>query len=82
MLITYWGGDNNRIHDILIDGTLIATQELKHEHPNKFFDIEYAIPASLIKGKSVVTLKFRRMKEKHAETFMDVGLCENKGKII
>ncbi len=57
LLITYWGGDNNRIHDILIDGTLIATQELKHEHPNKFFDIEYAIPASLIKGKSFVTLK-------------------------
>jgi len=59
LLVTYWGGDNNRIHDILIDDTVVATQELKHEHPNKFFDIEYAVPSSLIKGKSFVTIKFR-----------------------
>lgn len=59
LLVTYWGGDNNRIHDILVNGTLMATQELKHEHPNKFFDIEYTIPASLIKGNSSVTIKFQ-----------------------
>jgi len=59
LLVTYWGGDNNRIHDILVNGILIATQELKHDHPNKFFDIEYAIPDSLIKGKSSVTIKFQ-----------------------
>ena len=59
LLVTYWGGDNNRIHDILIDGTMIATQEIKHDHPNKFFDIEYVIPSSLIKGKSSVNVKFQ-----------------------
>ncbi|MBS1666889.1 MAG: glycoside hydrolase family 127 protein [Bacteroidetes bacterium] len=59
LLVTYWGGDNNRIHDILVDGQLIVTQELKHEHPNQFFDLEYALPDSLIKGKSSVTVKFQ-----------------------
>ena len=59
LLVTYWGGDNNRIHDILIDGTMIATQEIKHDHPNKFFDIEYVIPSSLIKGKSSINVKFQ-----------------------
>jgi hypothetical protein len=59
LLVTYWGGDNNRIHDIVIEGTIITTQELKHEHPNKFFDIEYAIPSTLIKGKSSVNIKFQ-----------------------
>ena len=58
LLVTYWGGDNNRIHDILVDGKLIVTQELKHEHPNQFFDLEYVLPDSLIKGKTSVTVKF------------------------
>jgi len=59
LLVTYWGGDNNRIHDILVDGQLIITQELKHEHPNQFFDLEYLLPDSLIKGKTSVTVKFQ-----------------------
>ncbi|HVM88448.1 MAG TPA: beta-L-arabinofuranosidase domain-containing protein [Puia sp.] len=59
LLVTYWGGDNNRIHDILVDGTVIITQELKHDHPNNFFDMEYAIPSELVKGKSFVVVKFQ-----------------------
>jgi uncharacterized protein len=58
LLVTYWGGDNNRIHDILVDGKLIVTQELKHERPNQFFDIEYLLPSEIIKGKSKVTIRF------------------------
>ena len=59
LLVTYWGGDNGRIHDILIDGVLLVTQELHHEHPNKFFDLEYPLDDSLVRGKSSITIRFQ-----------------------
>lgn len=60
LLCTYWGGDGGgRIFDIMVDGTVIATEQLKQEHPNKFFDVEYKIPAGLIKNKKIITVKFQ-----------------------
>ena len=72
LLVTYWGGDNNRIHDILVNGILIATQELRHDHPNRFFDVEYLIPSSLIKSNSSATIKFQAHEGK---TSGDVYAC-------
>jgi DUF1680 family protein len=59
LLVTYWGSENNRMHDIFVDGNLIAVEELRHAHPNKFFDMEYSIPSSLTRDKSLVTIKFQ-----------------------
>ena len=59
LLVTYWGSENNRMHDIFVDGNLIAVEELSHAHPNKFFDMEYRIPTSLTRDKSLVTIKFQ-----------------------
>ena len=58
LLCTYWGSDKGRVFDILIDGSRIATQTLAHNRPNEFFDIEYAIPPTVTKGKERVTVKF------------------------
>jgi hypothetical protein len=55
----YWGSDGGRQFDILIDGRKIATEELKGEKPNQFFDREYPIPADLLKGKNKVTVRFQ-----------------------
>jgi len=55
----YWGSDDGRKFDILIDDQKIATEELKNEQPGKFFDREYPIPADFLKGKSKVTVKFQ-----------------------
>jgi len=56
---TYWGSDGGRTFDILVDSRKIATEELKGEKPNSFFDREYAVPADLLKGKAKVTVKFQ-----------------------
>jgi DUF1680 family protein len=57
---TYWGNDGgNRVFDILVDGQKIAEQKLDNNQPNKFFDVDCAIPATLTQGKQRVTIKFQ-----------------------
>jgi hypothetical protein len=55
---TYWGSDGGRVFDILVDGTKIATQKLAQNKPGEFFDVEYAIGASLTEGKESVVVRF------------------------
>jgi DUF1680 family protein len=56
---TYWGSDIGRVFDILVDGVKVATQALDGGKPNAFFDVEYALPAEVTKGKDTVTVKFQ-----------------------
>lgn len=56
---TYWGEERNKLFDILVDGTKIATQRLNGERPGEFFDVDYPIPADLTRGKTHVTIRFR-----------------------
>lgn len=57
LLMSYLGDDKGRAFDILVDGTKIATQELKGAETGKFLDIEYPIPAELTKGKTKVIVR-------------------------
>ncbi|MBB6426257.1 glycoside hydrolase family 127 protein [Sphingopyxis sp. JAI128] len=56
---TYWGEERNKLFDILIDGTKIATQALDGAHPGDFFTVDYPIPADLIQGKDSVLVRFQ-----------------------
>ena len=57
---TYWGNDvGNRVFDILVDDTKVATQKLERNRPDEFFDEVYRIPAELIQGKDNVTIRFQ-----------------------
>ena len=56
---TYWGEERNKLFDILIDGTKIATQALDGQHPGDFFEIDYPIPAELTRGKDSVMVRFQ-----------------------
>jgi hypothetical protein len=59
LLITYWGSDSgNRRFSVLVDGRAIAEQTLNHNRPGEFFDVEYAIPTELTRGKRKVTVRF------------------------
>jgi DUF1680 family protein len=66
LLCSYIGDDKNRSFDFLIDGKKIATQELQGAATGRFFDIEYPIPADLIKGKSKVEVKVQAHPNKTA----------------
>ncbi|MFX4084786.1 beta-L-arabinofuranosidase domain-containing protein [Sphingobium yanoikuyae] len=54
---TYWGEERNRLFDILVDGQKIATQKLDADRPGEFFDVTYAIPEALTRGKSTVMIR-------------------------
>jgi len=55
---TWWGSDNDRVFDILVDGTRIATQKLAQNKPGEFFDVDYVIPVELTKGKESIVVRF------------------------
>ena len=60
LITTYWGGDAGpRVFDILVDGTVIATQQLDNPSPGNFWDVTYPIPPDLTKGKKEVRVTFQ-----------------------
>ncbi len=60
LLCNYWGMDNRyRKFDILVDGEKIATEDLNKYKASRFYEIVYAIPANLTKGKQQVTVTMK-----------------------
>jgi hypothetical protein len=59
LVCTYRGSEGRRrVHDILVDGQKIATETMYY-HPTETFDITYALPEELVRGKSTITVKFQ-----------------------
>lgn len=48
LVVTYWGGDDGRVFDILANGKLLATEHLNKSHPGKFFEKHYPLPADVL----------------------------------
>ena len=60
LLVTYWGDDaGSRTFDILVDGQALATQTLDRLKPGAFVDVPYALPATVLAGKTKVTVRFQ-----------------------
>jgi DUF1680 family protein len=60
LVCAYWGGElGNRAFDILVDGKLIATENLHQDKPGEFFNKRYAIPFELTHGKQTIEVRFR-----------------------
>ena len=72
LLVTAWGGDNGRVVDIYVDDVKIATQALVHPKPNQFIDLVYPIPGDLVKGKTVIRVKFQAPAGKSSGSIFDV----------
>ena len=51
--------NRGRVFYIFIDNVKIATEDINKYKASKFYDISYAIPAELTKGKEKVTVKFQ-----------------------
>lgn len=66
LFVSYWGSDTGRTFDIVVNGTVIATQELKGEARDRFIDQRYPIPAELLaaapEGKLVVRFVSKRFR--------------------
>ena len=64
LLVTYHTEERaNRSLEILIDGVRVGQQAIERYRPGsssgRFFDVEYTIPAELVKGKQRVTVRFQ-----------------------
>ena len=57
--VRYYGGDKSREFDILVDGTIIATQQLSGKRSGSPLFGVYPIPAELTRGKQSVTVRFQ-----------------------
>jgi DUF1680 family protein len=58
LVCTYRGGEGQRrAFDVLVDGVKVASESLAY-HPAELMDREYEIPASLLAGKSTITVRF------------------------
>jgi len=59
VVASYWGGETGpRKFDILVDGTKVGSQSLQNDKPGEFFDVTYAIPPELTRGKNKITIRF------------------------
>ncbi|MEK5038261.1 beta-L-arabinofuranosidase domain-containing protein [Sporosarcina sp. FSL K6-3457] len=67
LVITYFGSDSTlfvdgqaytREFDIVVDGTIIASQKLDANQPGSLFDVCYDLPLTLTGGKKKVEVKF------------------------
>jgi DUF1680 family protein len=60
LMCTYWGSDaGNREFDVAVNGTRIATQRLDRDKPDEFFDVLYAVPETLTRGQTSITVRFQ-----------------------
>jgi DUF1680 family protein len=64
LIVTYHGEERaTRTLEILVDGARIGEQRIERHRPGSptksFFDVEYAIPADLVKDKQKVTVRFQ-----------------------
>lgn len=73
--VTYWGGETgNRVFDILVNGEKIATQRLRQNAPDKFFEQKYPIPEHITKGRDQINVRFQAQPGAWAGGVFDVRL--------
>jgi uncharacterized protein len=54
----YWGGfPGRKTFDIMVDGKVIATENISNRNDGEFIFAEYLIPVEMTKGKKTVTLR-------------------------
>lgn len=64
LIVTYNSEERTkRSFEILVDGVRVGEHTIERSQPGsvagKFYDVEYAIPAELLKGKQKVTVRFQ-----------------------
>ena len=72
--VPYWGSETNRSFDIVVDGTVIAHQDLMGHQPGAWMDIDYPIPAALTASKAKITVRFEPKDGKTAGPVFGVRL--------
>ncbi|RXG16111.1 hypothetical protein DSM03_103297 [Leeuwenhoekiella aestuarii] len=56
--VTYFGKDTNRDFKILVNGEVIANPQLMGAAGDKFFTVDYELPAELVADNEILTVRF------------------------
>lgn len=60
LVATYWGSEWDKpCFDLLVDGVKIANQQLDRVRPGDFYDVAYAVPVELTRGKASLTVRLQ-----------------------
>jgi len=71
--VTYWGGETRRHRfSVLVEGETVATQSLFDDRPGELFDVEYALPERLFRGRDRVRVGFRTGRTESTGAVFDV----------
>lgn len=57
--LTYFGGDQNRAFDILVNDVKVATVKLDGSQGNTFFDVDYPLPEQVLASPAAKTLRLK-----------------------
>ena len=57
--ITYYGLDNGRVFDILLNDVKLVTVDLKGDHGAKFYNVDYAIPDNILEKSKDGLMKIK-----------------------
>jgi hypothetical protein len=68
LMLRYWGNESgNRTFDILIDGRALCREKIDGKwRRNEFINVEYRIPASRLRGKESITVRFQSLPDSTA----------------
>ena len=61
LMVRYWGNEGcTRAFDIMIDGEKLASENISDKWKvDEFVNVKYPIPDNMVKGKSVITVRFQ-----------------------
>ena len=78
LMVRYWGNETgNRAFDIMIDDKLLVSEDIIGKwNKNEFVNVEYKIPAEMLKSKSHVTVKFAGKERNNAGRIFHVRLLK------
>jgi DUF1680 family protein len=77
--LSFWGSDGGGriIFDVLVNGTKIATQEVRQNFPNRFFDVNYPLDAALFRGKNTIEVSLRPQYDKRVARVFGVRVFKD-----
>jgi len=80
LIVRYWGAEwGNRKFDIYIDNEKLVTEDNTGRwNQSKFYDLEYLIPDSMVKGKENIRVKFQALMENTAGAVYYIRLARKK----
>jgi hypothetical protein len=55
---TYWGEERDRRFTILVEGAIVASEQLSGAGPSEFIERDYSIPATLTDGRTALRIRF------------------------